>query len=75
MSGGSPNRFGDRIVFWVALAILIPLILEATYALGVRHGKALVPACSAPVKAKSLYDLTPRQLRRVIRYEKMRGQP
>jgi len=31
------------------------------------------PAVTVP--KKSMYDLTPRQLRRMIRYEKMRGQP
>lgn len=75
MNKEPPRNFGDRIVFWVALAILIPLSIEATYSLGVRHGKAMIPACSAPNKTKSLYDLTPRQLRRMIRYEKMKGQP
>lgn len=43
-----------------------------------QHGREVEAAKCRPVigvPKKSMYDLTPRQLRRMIRYEQMRGQP
>lgn len=68
-----PNRLGDKVVFWVALAFLLGLLGEAMYNLGVTHGKAQAQPAACPAPKKSLYDLTPRQLRRMIRYEQAKG--
>jgi len=68
-----PNRLGDKVIFWVALAFLLGFIIEASYNLGVTHGNAQAQPAACPAPKKSLYDLTTHQLRRMIRYEKAKG--
>jgi len=58
----------------LGIIVIAALYGDAMY----QHGREVEAAKCRPtvtVPKKSLYDLSPRQLRRVIRYEKMRGQP
>lgn len=75
MSGGSPNRFGDRIVFWTCAIGALAFMFQSVYDYGVSKGEAkCAPVVAVPKKSQhSLYDLTPRQLRRMIRYEQAKG--
>lgn len=47
MNRGDPNRYADRIVFWVCSAILFVAYTEAVYRYGVTHGKAEPKQCAA----------------------------
>lgn len=60
-----PNRYADRVVFWVCVIAAFYLYTNALYDYAFRHG-----ATSKVCAQKSMYDMTPKQLRRMIRYEK-----
>lgn len=74
MNRGNPNRYADRIVFWVCLFLLIGCVTQATYQVGVEHGRQ---SCrpSVEIPKKSGYEMNKRQLRRMIRYEQSKVKP
>lgn len=57
---------------FIALAVLCTCIAGASYELGKYHGKAELHKCK-PQPQKSAYDMSPRQLKRMIRYELAKG--
>lgn len=68
------NR-GDRIIFLVCSAILFYFYTQAVYQYGVTHGKASckpLPGLTTPKKPVG-YEMSKRQLRRMIRYEQAKG--
>lgn len=42
-----PNRLGDRIVFWMCLAVAFMFYTIAVYLHGVTHGKAEPKVCAS----------------------------
>jgi hypothetical protein len=57
---------------FIALVVLCTCIAGASYELGKFHGRAERPECK-PQPQKSAYDLSHRQLKRMIRYELAKG--
>jgi hypothetical protein len=63
---------GDKAVFITCLAALAFIYTDMVYQIGYDLGKEkCLPKVSVP--KKSAYDMTPRQLRRMIRYEQSKG--
>lgn len=42
-----PNRYADRIVFWICSALLFVFYTQAVYELGSTHGKAEPRKCAS----------------------------
>lgn len=69
----TPYRRRNRALNWI-LTVLCVIAIAVLYGDAMyQHGREQAEAKCAPAMAvpkKSLYDMTPRQLRRMIRYEK-----
>lgn len=68
MSHKDPSRLADRIIFWFAAAMSFMFYSQAVYDYGYGHGRA---TCLPKVEIPKIrwYDLSPRQLKRMIKYE------
>lgn len=46
MNRGDPNRYADRIVFWVCVVSTLILYTHSVYECGVEHGKGEPRKCA-----------------------------
>lgn len=47
MNRGDPNRYADRIVFWVCVVSTLILYTHSVYEYGVEHGTAAPKKCAS----------------------------